>query len=100
MTTFTVYSPDRNTPDVFKVDLPKQPSYDQLKRILASWFLLPSEFEHVFINVKSRYPKSMFVDDAGRLIPLPHNPHVSNKDEFYPGDIFGIAVVVNRRVWY
>lgn len=102
-TKFTVYpmNPDGTPGEIIKkvIDLPKEPNYQQLKGILEEWFGR-EWFEHVFIDVKSGNPKSMFVDESGMIKSLPLNRVVSAKDEFYPGNIFGIAVVCDRRVWY
>ena len=103
VTQYTVYYADGRPFESGTVELNQVPSYKELKKFLSRWFddSQGIHFEHVFINcTQVGSEKSMFVDDVGFLKGLPFNSAVSDQHEFYPGRIYGTAVVMSRRVWY
>ena len=110
-TTYTIIRPN-GTEEQHTVDLPEQPEFSELSRIIRPILGKGRDLERVNVLHEGRYT-DMFVDDCGVLDDLPLNAKASdiynnNLRTHEPellklqgdGVIAGPAVLFARRVWF
>jgi hypothetical protein len=81
-----------------EVDWPEEPGYEMI-RALVEPLLGGNNLEHVYVWDRLQTPPKamdLFVDETGLLkgLPINHHPHL------YPGDIYGPAVLFERKIWF
>lgn len=109
-TTYTIIRPD-GTEEHHTVDLPQEPGFDALAKIIRPILGKGRDLERVNVLHEDRYT-DMFVDDSGLLDDLPLNEKATaiyrnNVLKHEPGTapeslppIAGTAVLFSRRVWF
>lgn len=109
-TTYTIILPDGQRTE-HTIDLPKEPGYDRLAKIVYPVLGKGRDLERVNVFHDGKYT-DMFVDDSGLLDELPRNEvataiYRANVLKHEPGasaeglpHIAGPAVLFSRRVWY
>lgn len=111
-TRYTVYCADGTQAD-YAIDLPKKPSYDELKDVISP-YLNGGWLERVSV-LEDGKQLDMFVDEEGLLKGLPkneaataiyhnywktHHPDKYEKEKDRMSPIVGTAILFHRRVWY
>ena len=108
-TTYTILYCD-GTSQTCDADLPEQPGYELLRKLVEP-ALEDAHMERVNVFHNGKYT-DMFVDDSGALNGLPPNPAAtavyrnnvlthqpeSNADDL--PEIYGTAVLFDRKVWF
>ena len=116
-TEYTIYRPGASEPESHTVELPAEPTYDQLSALVRP-LLNGGWIERVRVLLNANDPEAepeysdMFVDEDGHLKNLPRNDaatalYRANWLKQHPGTppeslpvIVGVAIVFSRPVWF
>ena len=110
-TEFLIYRPGVMLPEIQTLDIPEEPTYEEIRRIMCWWLGdITAEVERV--NVLFRNARhDMFVDERGMLKGLPvndaatliyHEASRAARGRTGPNmnQIHGVAIISLRRIWF
>lgn len=115
-TSYLIFRPGSEEPEVAEVDWPREPGYHRIKALVEPLLGENEPLEHVSVLYNER-PTDMFVSEMGAIALATRGPLPVNRaaTEIYrawsmkrrPGDnpetlphIAGTAVVFQRQVWF
>lgn len=93
--TMTIIRPGSAMPLTQLIDLPGEPRLEDLQRVARPW-LGDALFERVRVKVDGQIT-DMLVDEEGIPKGLAFNEQAS---AFYPGRIYGTALIFSRPIWF